>query len=206
MDDPVTQWLCDLRQEGNEEAAHRLWERYFEQLVRVAEGKLPLKLRRAFDGQDVAQSALISFFEGMEQDRFPRLEDRHNLWGLLVVITSRKAFRYLEKEQAQKAGGGNVRGESAFQPLHQQEAGRGIEAILGSEPTPEKVAQMSEEFDRLLASLPNDQYRRIALLRMEGYSIPEISAEIDLPRRTVDTRLQIIRELWLPPDHSDVPE
>src|SRR5262249_36398416 len=62
--------------------------------------------RRAADEEDVALSALASFCRGAEQGRFPRLEDRDDLWALLVVIAARKAVDLRQREGRQKRGGG----------------------------------------------------------------------------------------------------
>src|SRR5438874_1974030 len=56
----VTDWLGRLRA-GDRDAAQRLWERYFDQLVRLARGRLRGARRRAADEEDVALSALDSF-------------------------------------------------------------------------------------------------------------------------------------------------
>ena len=40
----------------------------------------------------VVQNAFHSFFRGVAAGRFPQLDDRDNLWRLLVVITARKAL------------------------------------------------------------------------------------------------------------------
>ena len=87
----VTHWIAELRA-GDPAAAQKLWERYFSRLVGLARQKLHALPRRAADEEDVALSAFDSFCRGVEQDRFPHLEDRDNLWQLLVTITARKAL------------------------------------------------------------------------------------------------------------------
>ena len=87
----VTCWI-QLLSTGDPAAAQRLWERYFRRLVGLARTKLRGAPRRAADEEDVALSAFVSFFRGAARGRFPRLEDREDLWRLLVVITARKAL------------------------------------------------------------------------------------------------------------------
>src|SRR5262245_32997096 len=65
----VTQWLKQFM-EGDQEAAERLWERYFAQLVKLARGKLRGARRRDQDEEDVALNALHSFFRGAAEGRF----------------------------------------------------------------------------------------------------------------------------------------
>ena len=109
----VTQWL-GLLKAGDADAAQRLWQRYFERLVRLARKKLQGARRRVADEEDAALGAFDSFCRGAREGRFPLLSDRHNLWPLLVLITSRKAIDLVQQEGRKKRGGGAVRGESAL--------------------------------------------------------------------------------------------
>ena len=87
----VTLWIGHL-QAGDDGAAQKLWERYFRRLVGLARKKLRDTPRRAADEEDVALSAFDSFCRGVRRGRFPQLDDRNNLWRLLVTVTARKAF------------------------------------------------------------------------------------------------------------------
>src|SRR5262245_38847831 len=101
----VTHWLGRLKG-GDAAAARPLWERYFRRLVRLARRRLRGAPRRMADEEDVALSAFDSFCRGAAQGRYPRLDDRDDLWKLLVVMTARKATRLMERERRQKRGGG----------------------------------------------------------------------------------------------------
>ena len=50
----------------------------------------------------MALSAFDSFCRGAEQGRFPRLEDRDDLWQVLVMITARKVCDLKEHEGRRK--------------------------------------------------------------------------------------------------------
>ena len=56
-DASVSNWLDGLRA-GDDADIQRLWERYFEKLVRLARTKLPARNRRDFDEEDVALSEI----------------------------------------------------------------------------------------------------------------------------------------------------
>src|SRR6185369_9252315 len=109
----VTQWINQLKA-GDPDAAQKLWERYFRRLVSLARKKLRAAPRRAADEEDVALSAFGSFCRGAEQDRFPQLHDRLDLWQLLVLLTARKAVDLAQHERRQKRGGGAVLDEAAL--------------------------------------------------------------------------------------------
>jgi hypothetical protein len=87
----VSLWIDRLKG-GAGEAAQPLWERYFAHLVALARAKLRGAPRQAADEEDVALSAFDSFCRGVEQGRFPRLDDRDDLWQLLMLLTARKAI------------------------------------------------------------------------------------------------------------------
>src|SRR5438445_1726432 len=84
----VTRWVTALKG-GDAAAAQPLWERYHRQLVSLARQKLQFARRRSADEDDIVQNAFHSFFRGVSHNRFPQLNDRDNLWRLLVVITAR---------------------------------------------------------------------------------------------------------------------
>ena len=86
----VTQWLDGIKA-GEGADIQRLWDRYFQRLVRLAAAKLPGHCRRAFDEEDVAISAFQSFCDRAGQGQFPQLNGRDDLWRLLATLTVRKA-------------------------------------------------------------------------------------------------------------------
>ncbi len=194
--DEVTCWFHGLA-DGDEAAVEEVWRRYYEKLVRFARGKLAIGQRRAADEEDVALSAFHSFCRGAAAGRFPQLEDRHDLWKLLVTITARKASHQIRRDMQQKRGSGNVRGESVFVGASDDERGFGIGNMLGAEPTPEFAAMAAEECEQLLGALPDEQVRQIALWKLEGFTNDEIAEKLECAPRTVERKLQRIRDLWL---------
>jgi DNA-directed RNA polymerase specialized sigma24 family protein len=193
--DSVALWLHQLTA-GDQGAARHLWERYFHRLVGLARKKLGNFPRRAADEEDVALSAFKSFCRGAEQGRFPELTDRDNLWPLLVVLTARKAGDLIAHQNRQKRGGGAIRGESGFHAPDASEASRGIEQILGQEPTPEFALQVADQYERLLTLLEDDQLRAVARWKVEGYTNAEIAGKLGIVERSVERKLHTIRRIW----------
>lgn len=196
----VTQWIGDLKA-GDNDAAQALWQRYFDRLVRLARKRLATSRcdRAVEDEEDAALSAFDSFCAGLARGRFPQLDDREDLWRLLVVITARKASAQAERVRSLKRGGD----WTAVQPL--ADAGGttgtigspGLAGLVSREPTPEFAALVAEQSRRLLDRLGDDALRQIALRRMEGYTNDEIADQLGCARRTVARRLELIRTLWL---------
>jgi DNA-directed RNA polymerase specialized sigma24 family protein len=194
----VTHWLGAL-QAGDNAAARPLWERYFAQLVRLASARIRATSGGAAvaDGEDAALSAFDSFCTGVARGRFPQLSDRDDLWRLLVVITARKVGAQRQRQRRQKRGGDRVLVEADLKACWADEGDRGLDLIIGPEPTPEFAAMVAEEYRRLLDGLGDDSLRQVALWRMEGYTNDEIADRLGCARRTVARRLDLIRKTWL---------
>jgi hypothetical protein len=80
---------------------------------------------------------------GAEQGRFPRLQDRDDLWSLLVVITARKALDLIQHERRKKRGGGRVLTEAELADLASASISiPGLDQLVGQKPTPAFSAQV----------------------------------------------------------------
>lgn len=188
--------LVQRLRNGDEAAATDLWQRYYHRIVRLAAKRLPASLKRTRDEEDVALSAFNSFVAGVRQDRFPNLAGPDNLWGLLIVLTTRKVQAHLRHQTRQKRGGGRVRGESVFINPEDPQRGAGIGGVLGDGGGPALEMEMAEAATRLLDSLNDDGLREIAILRMEGYLVDEIAKQLSISKRAIERRLQLIRKIW----------
>ena len=67
------------------------------------------------------------------------------------------------------------------------------------------LAEFDEGFNELLNSLQDDETRQIVLLRMEGYTNPEIAEQMGIALRKVERRLKSARER-LGSDKDTAPE
>jgi DNA-directed RNA polymerase specialized sigma24 family protein len=188
----VTRWIAALRGGEADDAARRLWDRYFDRLVGLARARLRSAPRGPDDEEDAALSAFESLCRGVAQGRFERLSNRDELWRLLATITARKAADRIEREGRQKRGGGRVRGEAELVGKD----GAELDRLADSGPDPAFVAMMGEEVRRLFDSLPDESLRLIALLRLEGYTTEEIASSLDCAARSVNRKLERIRLLW----------
>jgi DNA-directed RNA polymerase specialized sigma24 family protein len=188
----ISRFVAQL-QAGQRDAARLLWQRYYRRLLGLARAKLGRLPRRAANEEDVAQSAFDSFCRGAEQGRFPRLKDRDDLWQLLGMITARKAVDLRQREQRQKRGGGQVRGDSALLGPDNED---GLAGLAGDGAPPDVACAMAEECQRLLDSLPDDSLRQVALGKLEGYSNPELAERLGCSLATVGRKVEGIRDIW----------
>ena len=187
----ITGWISQLKV-GDPIAAQRLWERYFHRLVGLARKKLRGTRRQAADEEDVALSAFDSFCRGAENGRFPRLDDRDNLWHLLVVLTARKAW-HLRRDEARQKRAQVLRWADSPSAKVEESA---LEQIVGQEPSPEFAARVAEEYQLLLNRLADRELETIAVCKMEGYTNDEIAVKLDCSPRTVERKIRIIRGRW----------
>ena len=181
----ITRWLDALRT-GDPIAGRMVWERFLDRMLAVARRRLAGASRRVADEDDVVVVAFERFLHGVRQDRFPRLRDRDDLWAILFTLTERAAANQKRDQERDKRGGGEVRGDSALE---------GVEAVAPGL-TPAEEVLMEENMARLLAALEDEELRKIALGRMEGYSNAEIAGQINRTEVTVERRLRLIRATW----------
>jgi RNA polymerase sigma factor (sigma-70 family) len=183
----VTRCLNQLKK-GDAVAAQELWQRYFERLVKLARDKLRGAARRMADEEDVALSAFKSFCCAVDRGRFPRLDDRHDLWQVLAMITVRKAADLANREARQKRGGGAV--------IQSDDFGE----VISGDPDPAQAAELAENCQRLLDALGEGKLRAVAVAKMEGRTNEEIAELLDTSVPSVERKLRGCREIlekWL---------
>jgi DNA-directed RNA polymerase specialized sigma24 family protein len=179
----------DRLKSGDRAAAERLWGAYIRRLVSLARAKMRAAPRGAADEEDVALSAFDSFYRRAERGQFARLDDRDDLWQLLVVITERKALGLLRHETRKSRGEGRTVSLSEDDDVDEV-------AAIDPAPSPEFAAQFADEYRRLLGLLGDDSLRAVALWKMEGYTNAEIAGRLGCVEQTVERKLRSIRRLW----------
>jgi DNA-directed RNA polymerase specialized sigma24 family protein len=180
----VTHWVDELKS-GSQTAAQRLWTRYFRQMLLYSRSRLWGSDRLMADEEDVAIAAFKSFCGRIGSNRATQIHDREELWSLLVGIMVRKAADQVKFEHRKKRGGGMVRDDEAV-----------LDGFESPAPPPDLAAQLAEEFQHLLAQLPDPGLQSIAVLKLEGYSGEEIAKELGCGVRTVERKLMLIRRQW----------
>ena len=189
----VTRWIEGLKN-NDPRAASALWERFVGRMLAVARQRLGDASRRVADEEDVVLAAFERFHHGVRQGRFPRLNDRDDLWAILFTLTTRHAARQLRDQGRDKRGEGLVRGDSALADAPEP---------VDDAPTPAEALLLQENMSRLLDALGDDSLRQIALARMEGYTNAEIAAQLGRSEVTVERRLRLIRAIWQQGDEDE---
>ncbi|MCA9050631.1 MAG: hypothetical protein KDA89_17960 [Planctomycetaceae bacterium] len=170
------------------------WSLHFPRLVRIAHRALGHLPHRIGEAEDAAQSALISFWQRLDQHGLSDTLDHNSLWKLLATITIRKAQQVVRREHAQKRGGGKVVRFSELQP---DSADWSVSNLLAHIPS-EDLDLACEE---LLELLP-PELRQFALLRLFSHTNAEIAEILSCTERKVERKLNLIRSHWSRPDQE----
>jgi DNA-directed RNA polymerase specialized sigma24 family protein len=192
-DSSARHWLERLRT-GDDAAAQRLWEVFFDRLVHLAHQRLQTKHRKAVDAEDVAVSAFASFCRAVEQQRFPQLSDSQELWRLLVSITVHKVL-HVVRDQKRLKRGGQFRELAGFD--QSSDAVAAVSQFVSREPSPEFAVEVAEEYERLCKALDDEELAQLAAWKLEGFTNDEIAAKWGRNVRTVERKLNLVRKIWL---------
>lgn len=187
----VTGWV-KLTKQGDDDAAQKLWELYFQRIVQLANRRID-GFSAAFDAEDVALSTFDQVFRAMREERLDTLADRCDLWQILRINAMRRASDRFRTEGAAKRGGGRAAGET-------QRPSKRVDVDLDRLPSrlddPQFTSMMSEECLRLLAALQDNELEQVAKWKLEGLTNDQIAADLGYSRRTVQRMLQNIRAIW----------
>jgi len=111
------------------------------------------------------------------------------------MLTERRAIAERRREHADKRGGGDNRGESVFEQAGANgSAPAGIDQV--GDPNPVMIAMFTLEVRELLETLDDQLLRKVAILRLEGYTNKDIAKQLGIALRAVERKLQLIRQRW----------
>jgi DNA-directed RNA polymerase specialized sigma24 family protein len=112
-------------------------------------------------------------------------------------MTSRRSIDQIQHARRQKRGAGLIRGDSGILAAGNDDSAIiGFDQLAGDQPTPEYIAMMAEETACYLSRLDDENLQQIAIWKLEGYSNQDIAEMLSLNVRTVERRLQSIRQRW----------
>ncbi|MCE9554342.1 MAG: RNA polymerase subunit sigma-70 [Planctomycetes bacterium] len=197
MDDSssISRWIAGLK-EGEAEDIQRLWQRYSSRLTNLARQRLRGVSKRVADEEDIAQSVFHSLCRGAAAGRLDKINGRDDLWWLLLAITRMKVVDHIRREMAEKRGAGLVVCETELTGDSHPSQVFSLDDLIGHDPTPEFLVILEEEHRRLIELLPDDRLKKIANARIEGYTNDEVASALEISKRSVERKLQLIRNRW----------
>lgn len=161
--------------------AAAVFQRYSKRLAALADGHLSQKLKSRVDGEDIAQSALRTFFRRSAEGQF-KIDDSTHLWNLLVSITLNKVRHRARFHQAE---GRDVRREETVIVA----AGSG--ELESPEPQPEDAVIVADLVDHALFGLPEVCGDLVSLL-LAGHTKQEVAQKLGVSRMTVYRLLDLV--------------
>ncbi|MBS0264337.1 MAG: hypothetical protein JSS02_20540 [Planctomycetes bacterium] len=189
----VTQWIDGLKA-GDAQASAKIWRRYVQQLICEADRRLKALPRRVAGEEDIAQEAFAAFFQGVDAQRFVQLDDRHDLWQILIMLADRRAKDYMRRQLGPQRGGGQVRGDSALQPTGDQPASAtaGFDNLASPPISPDSADSLIRLIGRSFPELKDEELQRIALDRAANYTVSEIALRHKLSVRSTERKIELI--------------
>lgn len=170
--------------DGDDHALAKLYQRYWPRLVNIARSRLKGAPLRHVDEEDVAQSALLGFYNTVRDRKAAQLQNRDQLLALLSHIIACKAVNQIQKAMAHKRGRGGVRELTPLTFL-----------VADESTTASQEALLKDCYEQHVHGL-GDDLRPFAEMHLAGYSNAEIAAELNCVDRTVERKLALLRAKW----------
>ena len=170
-----------------ESVSEKLWNKYFERLLRFATRQMRGMPKIASDEEDVTLSVLKSVCLNLREQSNIQV-DSSGIWCLLVLICKRK----IANQYAYQLRG--KRDASRSESLSQNPAL--LEELQADEIQPQRLIEINESLESLFAALEKEPLKQIALAKVQGYTNQEIANQRNCSLSTVERKLRVIREIW----------
>ncbi|MDA7915196.1 sigma-70 family RNA polymerase sigma factor [bacterium] len=170
--------LASRVKDGDQDAAHVLYKRYVQRVFGLVDSRLGAKLRATIDAEDIVQSVFRSMFRGVQAGNY-EVEPGSTLWNLLAVISLTKLRKRAHHQTAQRR---NLNRLVSLQTLADGDA----------------IDVSTDDFlnicirETMQKLRPSD--RQILLLRIQGFTLAEISERTSFSCRTIARRLRTSRK------------
>jgi RNA polymerase sigma-70 factor (ECF subfamily) len=176
-------YCFELFRTGDDGAAQALFDRYVEQVMKLARRHLSRPMAGRVDAEDIAQSVFRTFFQRARQGQF-QIDEAEDLCKLLARITVHKTFRQIAFHRRAKRDAGVETGEPQEMLLNR----------LASGPTPQEAAAFVDQLELFFSKLQPTE-RQILELRMEGHNNLEIADQLGISDRKIRRLMERIRGL-----------
>ena len=180
-EESITGWFHALR-DGDDAAAEQLWNRYFHRLTGFA--RTQLANSPVYDEEDLAVSVFDALCQATRDGRYENVENREELWRLLVTISNRKAIDRYRHVTAQRRSGN----QSSSVDLDAE--------IASAVKDPAWEVTLAEQCQTLINALDEGQMRDVALLKLEDLTNQQIADQLKVSERTVRRTIHLIRRIW----------
>ena len=184
----VSDWL-DALQEGDEDAARKIWKRYHRLLIIQARRRLKSMrvARTSADEEDVLQAVFSNVFRRIMLGKYPNLTDRDGLWKLLVKATEHRVKSQWRHSRAKRRVDDRKR---QINDNSESDILKNLESQVSGTTIDELLAVASEFLGEL-----KDERLVIARMRLEGYTQREIAQEVGRSLSSIERTLSLLRRM-----------
>ncbi len=179
----ITHWLSRARQ-NDQVAFGQLFDFYIGRLRQYLRNKLTGQDRAEGFEDDLANESMISVWHGLTKGRFESVANREELWFTMMSVAKSHAMnrrKYLRRTKRMFGIPNQL--ASLFN--------RSVNSSLAADEF--EILDVWEKFTR---TLPNDEYREIVHMKMEGMDVNEIATRLDDVPRSVRRKLKIVLGKW----------
>jgi hypothetical protein len=184
----ISHWLCMLKC-GQQHAAEPIWDRYYKKLVSIASQRLRENPDRSIDGEDIVQSSCKNVFSSILNGKYPEIENRGDLWNLLLASTVNRVRQHYRELNAVKR-----KHISLTQSL--SDNATFFECLRTSEAENQLADLLEFLLNRLDVEDPSGELRKIAILHLEDHSASSIARMLKRRKTNILVSLRWIRSLW----------
>lgn len=164
---------------GESDAATDLYRRYARRIRALARKQIGGKLGTRVEPDEIVQSVFRTFFRRLTEGHY-HVPAGEEIWGLFLVLALNKvraAARFHHRDRRDIDKTQHLSDEAAEFPDRSDEDAEVLRQVV----------------NELLASLP-EAHRTVVSLRIDGYTVAEISQTTGLSKRTAERVLQRFRK------------
>lgn len=180
LDDGEFAVLLERAARGDHDAQALICQRYEPKVRIIARVMLGPALRSHFDSLDLVQSVHRSLLVGLRDQKFD-ISTPQKLIALASTMVRRKVARKWRRAKKQISPNGLATSSALAQTLS---------SLVTPEAGPREIAQRNDQITTLCEQL-NEVERQMLMLRLEGYTWPEIAERVGL--HPVATRVRWTR-------------
>ena len=182
--DPEITLMCSRARAGDMDSFAKLFDFYIGRLRIYVQGELTKQDRAEGFEDDLANQTMTTVWQGLTGGRFDNIANRDELWFTMMSVAKSRALdrrRYLRRNKRMLGIPDKL--ASLFKRSH--------EPNLASD-----EFEVLEVWEKFAESLPDDEYRKILRMKMEGLDVDEIAMQLDSIPRRVQRKLKIMLGEW----------
>lgn len=163
---------------GEDDAATEFYDRYVKRVFGLVHQQMAEHLRASMQPEDIVQSVFKSIFRGLTTGDYDA-PPSGSLWQLVAIVAVHKVRKNARRRMADKRDDRRTQSLNAFEDFD-----------TASNSSPEEFESAIREAIEGLKPLEQE----VVVLRVQGFSVEEISSKLERSRRGIERTLHAIRE------------